>query len=73
MYEKYINPVAETFAWVLMVNHFHLAVRIRDEEEISMTYEFIVLFHVTMSMDYFGSNYVEMIKNIRLQTEILRY
>jgi REP element-mobilizing transposase RayT len=34
LYEKYINPIAETFAWVLMGNHFHLAVRIKDEKEI---------------------------------------
>ena len=29
LYEKYITPVAETFAWVLMPNHFHLLVRIK--------------------------------------------
>ena len=34
LYEKYIYPVAETFAWVLMGNHFHLLVRVKEEEEI---------------------------------------
>lgn len=34
LYDKYITPVAETFAWVLMKNHFHLLVRIRNEMEI---------------------------------------
>ncbi len=34
LYEKYINPVAETFAWVLMGNHFHLLIRIKAEDEI---------------------------------------
>ena len=34
LYEKYIDPVAETFAWCLLKNHFHLLVRIKDEEEI---------------------------------------
>jgi len=34
LYEKYILPIADTFAWVLMKNHFHMLVRIRDEEEI---------------------------------------
>ena len=29
--ELYISPVAETFAWCLMPNHFHLLVQIRDE------------------------------------------
>ena len=35
LYDKYIASVAETFAWVLMKNHFHLLVRIKQEEEIS--------------------------------------
>jgi putative transposase len=30
LYEKYIDPVAETFAWVLMPNHFHFVVRIKE-------------------------------------------
>ena len=30
LYEKYIFPVAETFAWVLMKNHFHLMVKIKQ-------------------------------------------
>jgi len=28
LYDKYISPVADTFAWVLMGNHFHLLVHI---------------------------------------------
>lgn len=28
LYDKYITSVAETYAWVLMKNHFHLLVRI---------------------------------------------
>jgi len=39
LYEKYMYPIANTYAWVLMKNHFHLLVRIREEEEISR-YEF---------------------------------
>jgi REP element-mobilizing transposase RayT len=30
LYEKYIFPVADTFAWVLMANHFHLLVQIKE-------------------------------------------
>jgi putative transposase len=30
LFEKYIDPVAETFAWVLMPNHFHFVVRIKE-------------------------------------------
>ena len=28
--DKYILPVAEIYAWVLMHNHFHLLVRIKE-------------------------------------------
>ena len=31
LYDKHISPVADTFAWVLMPNHFHLLVRIKVE------------------------------------------
>ena len=31
-YWKYIGPIAETYAWCLMPNHFHLVVRIRKRE-----------------------------------------
>jgi hypothetical protein len=34
LYDKYISPVAETYAWVLMRNHFHLLVRIKLEIDI---------------------------------------
>ena len=36
LYEKHIFPVAETFAWVLMKNHFHLLVRVKEVEEIKL-------------------------------------
>ena len=34
LYEKYISPIADTFAWVLMGNHFHFAVRIKKLENL---------------------------------------
>ena len=34
LYEKYISPIAGTFAWVLMKNHFHLLVKVKDEKDI---------------------------------------
>ncbi len=34
LYEKHINPVAVTYAWVFMPNHFHLLVRIKEKSEI---------------------------------------
>jgi putative transposase len=33
LYDKYISPVADTYAWCLMPNHFHLLVRIKEESE----------------------------------------
>jgi len=33
-YQKYINPVANTLAYCLLKNHFHLLVWIKSEEEI---------------------------------------
>ena len=34
LYEKYIVPVADTFAYCLLKNHFHLSVRVKAEDEI---------------------------------------
>ncbi|MFZ4398730.1 MAG: transposase [Bacteroidales bacterium] len=34
LYDKYIIPVADTYAWVLMPNHFHFLLRVKDEFEI---------------------------------------
>jgi putative transposase len=31
LYDKYICPVAETFAWCLMPNHFHLLIHVKEE------------------------------------------
>ncbi|WP_372776539.1 transposase [Mangrovibacterium sp.] len=36
LYDKYIEPVADTFAWALMPNHLHLLVRIKN----SVCYKF---------------------------------
>lgn len=34
LYDKYINPIADTFAWCLLKNHFHILVYIKTNEEI---------------------------------------
>lgn len=36
LYEKYVEPIADTYAWCLMGNHFHLLVRIKEEGEIDV-------------------------------------
>ena len=33
LYARYIEPIADTFAYCLMPNHFHLLVRINDAGE----------------------------------------
>lgn len=35
LYDRYISPVADTFAWCLLGNHVHLLVKIKPESEIS--------------------------------------
>ena len=37
-YHQHMDPVVETVAWCLMPNHFHLLVRIKNEEEIARTF-----------------------------------
>ena len=36
-YVKYINPVADTFAYCLMRNRFHLMVRIKDVQTFNIS------------------------------------
>jgi REP element-mobilizing transposase RayT len=36
LYDNYITPVADTFAWCLMKNHFHFLVRIKELDEIPL-------------------------------------
>ena len=37
LYSKYIDPIAETYAWCLLRNHFHILVRIKEIEEIEVS------------------------------------
>ena len=37
LYEKHISPIADTFAYCMLRNHFHIAVRIKSDEEILET------------------------------------
>ncbi|WP_395061046.1 transposase [Flavobacterium sp.] len=37
LYEKYIIPIADTFAWCLLKNHFHLLVYIKTDDEIDIS------------------------------------
>jgi len=33
LFDKHIKPIADTYAWVLMKNHFHFLVRIKDSSD----------------------------------------
>ena len=33
LYDKYISPIADTFAYCLMPNHFHFLIRIKENQE----------------------------------------
>ena len=35
LYDTHIEPIAETFAWCLMNNHFHFLIRVKEIEEIN--------------------------------------
>jgi len=35
LYVKYIEPIADTFVYVLLRNHFHLLVRIKDPSDLA--------------------------------------
>lgn len=37
-YDQHISPIAETVAWCLMPNHFHLLIRIKDEEDLKQDF-----------------------------------
>ncbi|NVO21342.1 MAG: hypothetical protein HXX13_16695 [Bacteroidetes bacterium] len=36
LYDKYIDPIADTYAWALLGNHFHLLVRIKEDSEVNL-------------------------------------
>jgi REP element-mobilizing transposase RayT len=40
LYDKKISPVADTYAWALMPNHFHFLVKIKQQGDIP---EFVYL------------------------------
>ena len=37
LYERYLNPVIDTFAWCLLCNHFHLLIRVKEEQQINIS------------------------------------
>lgn len=37
LYDRYIFPIADTYAWCLLKNHFHFLIRIKEVDEIDKT------------------------------------
>jgi putative transposase len=55
LYAKYIEPIADTFAYCLMKNHFHLLVRIKTEEEQAKTWKVSETFQVSNPTQQFSN------------------
>jgi len=47
LYEKHIEPVAETFSYCLLRNHFHVLVKTKSEEEVIKTLKVSETFRVS--------------------------
>jgi REP element-mobilizing transposase RayT len=50
-YMKFIHPIAHTFCYCLMPNHFHVLIRIRDEESIRSHF-------LERAIDKFNGNHI---------------
>ena len=37
LYHKYIHPIAKTYAWCLMQNHFHFLIYLKEPDEINIS------------------------------------
>ena len=40
-FADHVNPIADTFAWCLMPNHFHFLIQIKEEEEVLDYYKLL--------------------------------
>jgi len=51
LYAKFIHPVADSYAWVLLKNHFHFFLRIKDKEDIPYLRSFSSEFRSEVDMN----------------------
>jgi len=51
-YAEYISPVADTFAYCLMPNHFHFAIRIKSEAELAVQMRTLSKFQTLTKLNY---------------------
>lgn len=64
LYSKYVEPVAETFCYCLLRNHFHLLVRIKTEEEQKETWQVSQTFRVSSPTQQFSNFFNSYAKSI---------
>jgi REP element-mobilizing transposase RayT len=75
LYEKYIDPIAETYAWVLLGNHFHLLIKTNSiETSKPLSQYFSNLFNAytksyNKRYDRYGSLFVSPFKRIEITTD----
>lgn len=74
LYEKYIEPVTQTYAWVLLKNHFHILVYIKTKNEINaneLSYSTVnkpKVIHVTNQFSHFFNAYTQAINKRHKRT-----
>jgi len=61
LYEKHIDPIADTYAYCLMRNHFHFAVRIKETSQVPGTCEVLKPFNPSQSFSNFFNAYAKAI------------
>ncbi|MBI5303685.1 MAG: hypothetical protein HY868_16235 [Chloroflexi bacterium] len=66
LYAKYIEPVAETFAYCLLRNHFHLLVRIRERETCQVSKDLTGLSKVLNPSQQFSNLFNSYTKSINI-------
>lgn len=66
LYAKHIEPIADTFAWCLLPNHFHLLVRVKSEDEIAhiKTLKVLETFRVSTPSQHFSNLFNAYTKSI---------
>jgi len=71
-YQKYINPIADTFAYCLMPNHFHLLVKMRSSKELIHLYRKPIIPGSMPELDFahkFGNFFNSYTKAFNLQNK----
>ncbi len=64
LYAHHVDPIAETFAYCLMKNHFHLLIKIKEEEEIERLAKFLKLGKSLVPLQSFKNFFISYSKSI---------